>query len=143
MLVGISPLISPELLAALSRMGHGDELVLTDAHFPADTCNNRVFRADGLKVDALLDAIMPLWALDTYVPDPLVMMSAAAGDQLDPSVAARYRAAIEKHHPKAPATVYIPRFDFYDRTRKAWAVVVTGETAKYGNIIIKKGVPSV
>ncbi|MTJ81102.1 MAG: L-fucose mutarotase [Telmatospirillum sp.] len=140
MLKGISPLLSPDLLALLSRMGHGDELVLSDAHFPAESVNGRVLRADGIAVDALLDAILPLWELDAYVPDPLVMMAPVAGDSLDPRVAERYRSVILRHHPGAPSFTNLPRFDFYERARKAFAVVVTGETAKYGNILIKKGV---
>ena len=143
MLIGISPLVGPDLLAALCRMGHGDVLVLSDAHFPADAMNARVIRADGLKIADLLDGILPLLAIDTYVPDPIVMMAAVEGDTLDPAVPARYRAAIDRHHPTAPATTFIPRFDFYDRARRAWAVVITGETAKYGNIILKKGVTPV
>lgn len=140
MLRGISPLLSPDLLTALYRMGHGDEIVLADAHFPADTNNARVIRADGLAVADLLDAILPLFVLDSYAPDPVVMMAAVEGDTLDPAMLARYRAAIEKHAPDAPATQFIDRFAFYDRARTAWAVVQTGETAKYGNIILKKGV---
>lgn len=140
MLRGISPLVSPDLLALLSRMGHGDELVLADAHFPGDAFNPRVLRADGLRIAPLLDAILPLWVLDPYVPDPVVMMEPVAGDSLDAAVVAGYRAMIEKHCPDAPATRYMPRFDFYDRARAAFAVLMTGETAKYGNIIIKKGV---
>ena len=140
MLRGISPLLSPELLALLSRMGHGDELVLSDAHFPAETCNARVLRADGVRVAPLLDGVLPLWTLDSYAPDPIVMMAPVEGDALDPTVVAAYRAAIERCHPGAPPTVFLPRFEFYARARSAFAVVVTGETAKYGNIIIKKGV---
>jgi len=136
MLRGLSPLLSPELLAVLSRMGHGDELVLADAHFPAESVNARVLRADGLRVHDLLDAIMPLWVLDSYVADPVVMMAPSDGDTLDPDVLARYRGAILRH------ITYLPRFDFYERTRRAFAVVLTGETAKYGNILIKKGVIS-
>lgn len=143
MLRGISPLLSPDLLSALYRMGHGDEIVLADAHFPGDSFNSRVIRADGLAIPALIEAILPLLVLDTYVPDPLIMMAAVPGDQLDPSVLARYRAAIEKHAPDAPATAFIERFAFYERTKSAWAVVQTGETAKYGNIILKKGVTPV
>lgn len=143
MLRGISPLLSPDLLSALYRMGHGDEIVLADAHFPGDTFNSRVIRADGLTIPALIEAILPLLVLDTYVPDPLIMMAAVPGDQLDPAVLARYRAAIEKHAPAAPATTYIERFAFYERAKGAWAVVQTGETAKYGNIILKKGVTPV
>jgi L-fucose mutarotase len=140
MLIGISPLISPELLAILDRMGHGDEIVLADAHFPGETYGQRVLRADGLKIADLLDAILPLFALDTYVESPLIMMAAVAGDQLDPAVEAGYRQAVDKHWPDTAPVQRIDRFDFYERTTQAFAVLMTGETAKYGNIILKKGV---
>jgi L-fucose mutarotase len=140
MLKGISPLLSPELLAVLCRMGHGDEMVLADAHFPGETCGRRVVRADGLKIPALLDAILPLFELDGYVDAPLVMMAAVAGDTLDPAVEKAYRAAVDKHAPDTPAIQRINRFEFYDRAKQAFAVVMTGETAKYGNLILKKGV---
>ena len=140
MLIGISPLISPDLLAILHRMGHGDEIVLADAHFPGETYGKRILRADGLKIPHLLDAILPLFALDTYVESPLIMMCAVSGDQLDPTVEASYRQAIDKHWPATPAIQRIDRFDFYERTIQAFAVLMTGETAKYGNIILKKGV---
>ena len=86
MLKGISPLISPELLAELSRMGHGDEIILADAHFPGNTYNSKVIRADGLLIPDLLEAILPLFELDSYVEHPLVMMAAVEGDNLDPKV---------------------------------------------------------
>ncbi len=140
MLLGISPLMSPELLAILYRMGHGDEIVLADAHFPGESCNDLVVRADGLKVADLLDAILPLFALDTYVDSPVVMMAPVPGDALDPEVEARYRAAVDKVWPETAPIAQIERFAFYERTRKAFCVVMTGETAKYGNIILKKGV---
>ena len=140
MLRGISPLLSPELLAVLCRMGHGDEIVLADAHFPGESFNARVLRADGLGIPSLIEAILPLFVLDSYVPDPIVMMAAVPGDSLDASVLANYRQAIARHAPSAPDTVFIERFAFYERARKAFAVVMTGETAKYGNIILKKGV---
>ncbi|MFQ3225756.1 MAG: L-fucose mutarotase [Lentimonas sp.] len=140
MLKGISPLISPELLATLSMMGHGDEIILADAHFPGDSFNGNVIRADGLKIDDLLEAILPLLELDAYVPNPLVMMAAVEGDTLDSQVESTYRAAIDKHAPEAPAIARVDRFKFYDRAQAAFAVVMTGETAKYGNILLKKGV---
>ena len=140
MLIGISPLISPDLLAVLHRMGHGDEIVFADAHFPGETCGKRVLRADGLKISELLDAILPLFVLDTYVESPLIMMAVVAGDQLDPAVEASYRQEIDKHWPNTPPIQRIDRFEFYDRAKQAFAVVMTGETAKYGNIILKKGV---
>jgi L-fucose mutarotase len=140
MLIGINPVISPELLDALFRMGHGDEIVLADAFFPGDTFNSRVIRADGLRIPALLEGIMALINLDPYVEHPVMMMAAAAGDKLDPSVEASYRAVIDKRWPGTPATERIERFAFYERTKKAYAVVLTGETVPYGNIILKKGV---
>ena len=140
MLKGISPLFSPELLAILYRMGHGDEIVLADAHFPGDTVHRFVIRADGLKIADLLDAILPLFELDAYVDDPVVMMACVPGDEPDTAVAADYQAAIVRHAPNAPKIQFIERFAFYDRTKTASAVVVTGETRKYGNIILKKGV---
>jgi L-fucose mutarotase len=142
MLKGISPLISPTLLEVLARMGHGDEIILADAHFPGETFNQRVLRADGLRIPALLEAILPLFELDQYVAHPLAMMDAVPGDQLDPVVEASYMESILKTNPDVPAIERIERFAFYERTRKAFAVVMTGETAKYGNIILKKGVIS-
>ncbi len=146
MLIGISPLLSPELLALLCRMGHGDEVVLADAHFPGESFNPRVLRADGLRIPELLAAILPLFVLDQYVTEPVLMMAAVPGDSLDPSVEVSYRLGLDKGAakqpgaPKVPAIARIDRFAFYDRTRAAFAVVMTGETAKYGNIILKKGV---
>lgn len=140
MLKGISPLISPELLQVLFRMGHGDEIILADAHFPGESFNSRVLRADGLRIPELLEAILPLFELDAYVAHPLVMMAAVEGDTLDPKVEESYVTAIHKSNSDAPAIDRIGRFDFYDRATKAFAVVMTGETAKYGNILLKKGV---
>jgi L-fucose mutarotase len=140
MLKGISPLFSPELLAALYRMGHGDEIVLADAHFPGDSMNDLVIRADGLKIADLLDAILPLFVLDEYVDDPVVMMACVPGDEPDPQVEADYQSAIARHAAKSPKIQFIERFAFYERAKAAFAVVLTGETRKYGNIILKKGV---
>jgi L-fucose mutarotase len=140
MLKTISPLLSPELLSVLHRMGHGDEIILADAHFPGESSNNRVLRADGHPVDALLAAILPLFELDSYVDAPLAMMAAVRGDELDPAVEERYRKAIGKSLPQQPAIERVDRFAFYERARYAFAVVMTGETAKYGNLLLKKGV---
>ncbi len=140
MLKGISPLISPELLAVLARMGHGDEIVLADAHFPGESFNSRVLRADGIRIPDLLAAILPLFELDAYVPHPLAMMAAVEGDTLDPKVEKSYLERIHITNPSAPTIERIDRFAFYERTKCAFAVVMTGETAKYGNILLKKGV---
>ena len=135
MLKGISPLISPELLKILAEMGHGDELVISDAHFPAHAIHPRVLRADGIGADALLAGIIPLFELDSYAT-PIIMMEAVAGDSLDPAVEAKYRAALGYEG----EIERIERYAFYERARHAYAVLVSGETAKYGNIILKKGV---
>ncbi|RPJ60646.1 MAG: L-fucose mutarotase [Acidobacteria bacterium] len=143
MLKRISPLLSPDLLSVLCRMGHGDEIVLADAHFPGETYGRRVIRADGLRIAPLLDAILPLFELDSYVDSPVVMMAAVPGDQLDPAVEREYRAAIDRHAPQTPRIARIDRASFYERTKSVFAVVMTGETAKYGNILLKKGVTPV
>lgn len=139
MLKGISPLISPELLYTLYAMGHGDEIVLADAHFPGYSMNENVMRADGLKIPDLLDAILPLFPLDTYDESPVLMMAAVDDDFLDPEVEKAYRSKIDLHAPDIPAIQRLERYTFYERTESAFAVVMTGETAKYGNIILKKG----
>ena len=139
MLKGISKYMSPELLAVLYRMGHGDEIVLADAHFPGHSLGPQVIRADGITVTQLLDAIMPLFALDSYA-SPLAMMDFVSGDQRDLSVEQDYMRAIQQHVPAAKAPERIERYAFYERARKAYAIVMSGETRKYGNLILKKGV---
>lgn len=135
MLKGISPLISPNLLKILAEMGHGDEIVISDAHFPAATVCSKVERADGVPAAALLAAIAPLFELDSY-DVPVVMMDAVPGDKLDPSVEDAYRRALDY----GGKIERMERFAFYERARRAYAAVVSGETAKYGNVILKKGV---
>ncbi|MCL1928207.1 MAG: L-fucose mutarotase [Treponema sp.] len=140
MLIGIDPVISPDLLDVLFRMGHGDELVLADAFFPGNTFNSRVVRADGIRVPALLQGILALINLDSYVPNPVIMMAPVPGDSLDPETEKSFRGAIDKYWPETPAIEHMERFAFYERCKKAYAIVMTGETVKYGNIILKKGV---
>ncbi|MDZ7632966.1 MAG: L-fucose mutarotase [Bacteroidales bacterium] len=143
MLKGISPFISPQLLEVMARMGHGDELVLADAHFPGESLGKRVIRADGLRIADLLQAVLPLFELDSYVPHPVIMMEPVAGDQPDPQVEATYRNSILLTNPGLPSIKRIDRFAFYERAKSAFAIVMTGETAKYGNVILIKGVTSV
>lgn len=139
MLKGIHPAISPELLKILAEMGHGDEIVFADAHFPGHSSGPQVVRADGLGVALLLDAILPLFELDSYAT-PLIMMAAVPGDTLDHSVEQRYMEAVRSHSPKAAPPDRVSREEFYVRAKGAFAIVMTGELAKYGNIIVKKGV---
>jgi len=140
MLIGINPVISPQLLDALFRMGHGDEIVLADAFFPGDSCNSRVIRADGIRIPALLDAILALMNLDSYVPHPVVMMAPVSGDFLDTEAEESYRAVLRARWPETSRIKRIERSEFYERAKKAYAVVMTGETVKYGNILLTKGV---
>jgi L-fucose mutarotase len=144
MLNGISPLISPELLNAIYRMGHGDEILLADAHFPGDSFGQRVIRADGLGIPELLEAILPLFPLDPYVDASLLMMAAVPGDALDPNVEDCYRKAIGLAGVDAKLPIErIERFAFYERVKSNYAVVMTGEMAKYGNLILKKGLANI
>ena len=141
MLKGISPVVSPDLLKILAEMGHGDEIVFSDAHFPAHTFGRAgavVLRADGLPADRLLSGIKPLFELDSYAT-PVVMMEAVKGDTLDPAVETAYRAALDY----GGKIELMERYAFYERAKKAYAIVLTGETRKYGNIILKKGVTPV
>lgn len=147
MLKGISPVISPKLLYVLARMGHGDEIVLADSHFPGYSFNPRVIDASGARIPELLRGIIPLFELDCDYGDrsPLIMMLQVVGDELDPSVELSYRQAIketleEVPEEEVPDIVLVERFTFYARAKGAFAVVMTGDTAKYGNIMLRKGV---
>lgn len=140
MLKGLSPLLSPRLLACLCEMGHGDEILLADAHFPGHSIGREVIRADGLRITELLAAVLPLFELDNYVESPVVMMRAQDGDAVDPAVEERYRQAMRPFVRRSVGIERMDRFAFYDRARDAYAVVMTGEICKYGNILLKKGV---
>lgn len=139
MLKGIPAVISPELLKVLSEMGHGDEIVLADAHFPAMTLGPQVIRADGLGATELLKAILQLIPLDQYDPDHFGLMEVCEGDTVVPVIWEDYRAELKKAEPDTVPTM-IERFAFYERAKKAYCIVATGEQAQYANIILKKGV---
>ena len=132
MLKGISPLISPELLKVLCEMGHGDEIVLADANFPAESMGQRVVRADGIGATEMLRAILPLFPLDQYDESNFVLMSVVPGDPIEPVIWDEYRATLTAYEPD--------RFAYYERAKKAYCIVATGESAQYANILLKKGV---
>ena len=139
MLIGVSPIISPELLKMLCEMGHGDELVLADSNFPAVSIARRLVRADGITIADLLSGIAPIFPFDKY-DQPLFMMQIVPGDTLDPEVESDYMRVIRKYHPQVVAPKRIERHAFYERSRSAYGVLMSGETRIYGNLIIKKGV---
>lgn len=139
MLKGISPILSPELLKILMEMGHGDELCIGDGNFPAASIAQRLVRLDGHGVTEILDAILALFPLDTYVDAPVTLMQVVPGDNVDPVIWKDYEKVIRKHEGDKKIE-NIDRFEFYDRAKKCYAVVATGESALYANIILKKGV---
>ena len=139
MLKGISPLICPELLKILSEMGHGDEIVLADAHFPAHSVGQRVIRADGIGTVPLLEGVLKLIPLDQYDRSNFVLMEVVPGDDVKPVIWEEYAQVLAAAEPDAEATM-LERFAYYERAKKAYCVVATGETAQYANIILKKGV---
>ncbi len=139
MLKGISPIISPELLKILMEMGHGDEICIGDGNFPAASIAQRLVRLDGHGVTEVLDAILALMPLDTYVEAPVSLMQVVPGDPVVPTIWDDYKAVVKKHEGDRKIE-NIERFAFYEKAKKCYAVVATGETAIYANIILKKGV---
>ncbi len=142
MLKNIPSVLSPALLKVLMEMGHGDELILGDGNFPAESCGKDaiVIRADGHSVPELLDAILTLLPLDPYSECPVALMEVVPGDPCVPTIWDDYKAILEKHEPGNCTIEMVERFAFYDRAKKVYAIVATGETAIYANIILKKGV---
>lgn len=141
MLKGIPEILSPELLKILMEMGHGDDLVIGDANFPAASNARRLVRCDGHSVPPLLDAIMQFFPLDSFVEKPVTLMSVVEGTVKEkPPIWEEYRKIISAHDPSFTDFEFIDRFSFYERTRNAYAVVATSERALYGVIILKKGV---
>ncbi len=139
MLKGIPKILSPQLLAILMEMGHGDELVIGDGNFPAAAYAQRLVRADGHHVPELLDAILKLYPLDPYVKSAVFLMEVVPGDPVKTPIWDEYRQIVKKYEPKAEFE-NIERFAFYERAKKAYAILATGESALYANIILKKGV---
>jgi len=137
MLKGIPSIISPELLKVLMEMGHGDEIIIGDGNFPGVSVNNRCIRCDGHGTLNLIEAILKLFPLDTY-QKPAYIMAKTSGDTVETPIWDEYARIIKPYTNEE--LVQIERFEFYERAKKAYAVVMTGESALYANIILKKGV---
>ena len=142
MLKNIPSILSPELLKVLMEMGHSDEIVIGDGNFPAETMGKDaiVVRADGHSVPELLDAILSLMPLDQYVERPVALMEVTPGDPVVPTIWDTYKEILQKHDPEHCKIEMTERFAFYERAKKAYCIVATGETAIYANILLKKGV---
>ncbi|MBQ4353983.1 MAG: L-fucose mutarotase [Clostridia bacterium] len=138
MLKGINKIISPELLMILAKMGHGDEIVFSDGNFPGESIGKIVLRADGSGVPELLSAVLELFPLDTYADNVYLMDKTESDRDLDIPIWEEYKKIIADHTDKQP--VFLERYEFYERAKQAYAVVVTGEGAIYANVILKKGV---
>lgn len=140
MLRGIPSVISPELMSVLMRMGHGDELVLADGNFPADSHARRIVRADGLDVPTLLTGILQLLPIDDFTDDVAVVMRPVNPTAEEPRIWKQYRQLLSKAEERTIPLTPIERFAFYERARNAYAIVATSETAIYANLILKKGI---
>ena len=138
MLKGISPLLFPELLKVLAEMGHGDEIVIADGNFPSENYGKRVIRADGIGGIEMLQAVLSLIPLDTYASENFLLMQTVKGDS-KPEIWSDYFEVATKTDDNV-REAYLERFAFYERAKQAYAVIATGESAVYANIIIKKGV---
>jgi L-fucose mutarotase len=140
MLKGISTKLSPDLLKVIAEMGHGDELVIGDCNFPAASLGKRCIRADGLGGTEVLDAVLSLFPLDAFVEAPVTLMDVIPGTvECEPPIWNEYKEIVERWEPGTKIE-WIDRFEFYERTKKAYATVATAERALYACIIIKKGV---
>ena len=143
MLKGIPSIISPELLKVLCEMGHGDTIVIADGNFPSESVGKDaiVIRADGHGVPELLEAILKLFPLDTYVEKPVSLMQVVKGDNAKTPIWDTYKKLVSEVDPRGKAAFdEIERQEFYEVAKKAYAIVATGETAIYANIMLKKGV---
>ena len=143
MLKGIPAILSPELLKVLCEMGHSDRIVLSDGNFPAESMgkNAIVIRADGHGVPELLDAILQVFPLDTYVEKPVNLMEVMPGDTVETPIWDTYKEIISKYDDRGEKAVgNIERFAFYEEAKTAYAIIATGEKALYANIMLQKGV---
>jgi len=140
MLKGLNPILSPELLHALRSMGHGDDIAVVDANFPADSMAQRLVRLDGLPVTAVTDAILSVMPLDTFVPEAAWRMEVVGDPAAEQPIFAEFREILARREGPQFRLASLDRFAFYERAKAAYAIVATGEARIYGNIILKKGV---
>ena len=139
MLKNIPPILSPDLLHALRAMGHGDEIALVDANFPAESSGPPVIRLDGVEMNDLIDAVLSLMPLDTYVDDQAFAMEVVGDPKKREQTHKDFDKLVKKHEP-AMKLALLERFAFYERASQAFVIVQTGERRLYGNILLKKGV---
>nr|WP_067290031.1 RbsD/FucU domain-containing protein [Marinobacterium profundum] len=140
MLRNIPPVLSPDLLHALRAMGHGDEIVIADANFPAESSSPKCIRLDGILATDVLRAILEVMPLDSFEPVPVLTMQVVDDADAIPEIVANFQCIIDTTADHPAKIGSLERFAFYERAKSAFAIVQTGERRLYGNIILKKGV---
>jgi len=139
MLKNIPPILGPDLLGILRAMGHGDEIAIVDANYPADAAGPALVRLDGVSATDVLDAILTLMPLDDFVDDAAFCMQVVGDASRREPVMDAFETIVKKHEPKM-GLASLERFAFYERVRQGYAIVQTGERRLYGNILLKKGI---
>jgi len=139
-LKGIDPLLGPDLLHALAAMGHGDEIAIVDANFPAAAMAKRLVRLDGVNAPRALEAVLTLLPLDTFVKSPVSVMQVVGSARQVPPPVREFQPIIDRAMGRRLKLAALERFAFYGRVQRAFAVLATGERRFYGNIILTKGV---
>lgn len=139
MLKGIPPILGPELLHILRAMGHGDEIAIVDANYPAEGAGPPVIRLDGLSATDVLDAVLTLMPLDTFVDEQAFAMEVVGDPDKREQTHKDFDKLIKKHEPDMQLAL-LERFAYYERVKGAFAIVQTGERRLYGNILLKKGI---
>jgi L-fucose mutarotase len=140
MLKGIDRLLHPDLLHALASMGHGDEIVIADANFPAAAVARRLIRLDGIDAPEALRAVLTVLPLDEFVDSPAAVMTVVGNPRRVPEAVRAFQPILDGVMGRPVAIERLDRFAFYERARSAFAVLATGDTRKYANIILAKGV---
>ncbi len=143
MLKNIPEIISPSLLKYLAEMGHSDTLVIADGNFPIHSVGKdaHVVHLDGNGVVEVLEAILKLLPLDTYVDKPVSLMQKVAGDQVEVPIWDEIEDTVAQYDERgAEAIQHIDRFDFYEQAKSAYVLIATSERQLYANVILQKGV---
>lgn len=140
MLINIPPILSPDLLHSLRAMGHGDDIVIADANFPATALASRCHRSDGSSATEVLEAVLRVLPLDSFVPDPALVMEVVDDPNAIPPIVTEFQTIVSQTSDTSSRLGKLERFEFYARAKSAFAIIQTGETRLYGNIILKKGV---
>ena len=139
MLKNIPPILGPDLLGILRAMGHGDEIAIVDANYPADSAGPELVRLDGISATDVLEAVLTLMPLDDFVDEAAIVMQVVGDASARPPVVDEFDAIVKKHEPKMGVSS-LERFAFYDRVKTGYAIVQSGERRLYGNILLKKGI---